>query len=69
VFTTGGQLLKGDLNGDGVVSFLDVATLYGYVCGVGELSMTGRLNADLNGDGAYSFADVSELYQYIIGVN
>lgn len=69
VFTTGGQLIKGDLNGDGVVSFLDVATLYGYVCGVGELSMTGRLNADLNGDGAYSFADVSELYQYIIGVN
>ena len=49
--------LKGDVNGDGVVSVIDVVTLVNYIIGQNP-SVFIKANADMDDDGKYSISDV-----------
>ena len=54
-------LLPGDADGDGAVSFTDVALLYLYLVGMAEIQPDCLINADYDGDGEITFIDISEL--------
>lgn len=54
--------VKGDVNGDGLLSGADVTALYGYL--LDGTAVAG--NADVNGDGTISGADVTALYGLLL---
>ena len=54
--------VKGDINGDGVVSGADVTALYNHL--LENKAVAG--NADVNGDGVVSGADVTTLYNLLM---
>ena len=54
--------VKGDVNGDGIVSGADVTTLYNVLLN----GVTPKGNADVNGDGVVSGADVTGLYSLLL---
>ncbi len=54
--------LKGDVNGDGVVSGADVTSLYGYL--LDGIAVAG--DGDVNGDGVLSGSDVTALYTILL---
>ena len=57
-----------DLNGDGVLNFLDVRILLQAVWGVIELTEEQQAMADINGDGELTMADVFLLAAIVIGI-
>gem|GEM_PF-6565790 len=57
----------GDVNNDGVLSFVDVASLYNAILSGDGLSDEQAAICDVNGDGAISFADVAALYNTVLG--
>lgn len=58
----GDGTLRGDVNGDGVVSGADVTALYGQLLD----GKTAAGNADVSGDGIISGADVTALYNILL---
>ena len=54
--------VKGDVNGDGIVSGADVTTLYNILLN----GVTPKGNADVNGDGVVRGADVTGLYSLLL---
>ncbi len=56
-------LVKGDVNGDGVVTAADVTALYDSMLG----NVPGGDQFDVNGDGVVTAADVTALYDYLLG--
>ena len=59
---TGSTVLRGDVNGDGVVSGADVTALYNVL--LDNAIVSG--DADVNGDGVVSGADVTALYNILL---
>ena len=59
---TGATVLRGDVNGDGVVSGADVTALYNYL--LDDVPCAG--DGDVNGDGVISGADVTALYNMLL---
>ncbi|MCL2641988.1 MAG: dockerin type I domain-containing protein [Candidatus Bathyarchaeota archaeon] len=57
--------LYGDVNGDGVVDFLDVTRLLRCLWEVTDLTPCYAVNADVNGDGVVDFLDVTRLLRYL----
>jgi|GEM_PF-2889296 len=57
----------GDADGNGVLSFSDVAALYNMILSGGGLTAEQEYVCDVNGDGAVSFADVAALYNVVLG--
>ena len=57
-------IVKGDLNGDGVVDVFDVSALYSAIFSDEELDAA---VADVNGDGVVDVFDVSALYALVMG--
>lgn len=64
-----GDVMKGDVNGDGKVNTMDVSRLYAHVRGTNPLSDEQLANADVNGDGKINTMDVSRLYAHVRGTN
>jgi|GEM_PF-2294701 len=60
-------LARGDVDGSGNLSFQDIAALYQYVSGAGEIEEDYIPLGDVNADGSTTFADVAALYALIIG--
>lgn len=58
--------IVGDINGDGVIGFGDVAMLYMAIVGGAPLSEDGLSRADVTGDGIIDFADLAALYLPIV---
>lgn len=58
---------KGDCNGDGTVSILDVMLIRQHVLGQKQLSGDAAAAADVNGDGAITSADADALQSQILG--
>ncbi len=58
--------IVGDVNGDGVIGFGDVAMLYMAIVGGAPLSEDGLSRADVTGDGIIDFADLAALYLQIV---
>lgn len=59
---------KGDLNGDGAVSILDLAVMKLYLVESIELDSFNTANADINGNGTVDIADMAYLKLYLAGL-
>ncbi len=59
---------RGDVNGDGKVSMMDLLVLRKYIAGITELTETQMKAADVNNDGKVSMMDVLWLRQYLSGL-
>lgn len=59
---------RGDVNGDGKVSMMDLLVLRKYLAGITELTETQMKAADVNNDGKVSMMDVLWLRQYLAGL-
>ena len=64
IFTTLGNSIAGDVNGDGEVNTVDITILYNYLLN-GETE--GMVNGDQDGDGAITSVDVTVVYNVILG--
>lgn len=60
------NVLPGDVDADGQLTFTDVSSLYMFLIGVTMLDPAGMANADFDGSGAVDFTDISMLYTYLI---
>jgi len=58
----------GDLNGDGNVNSLDLATLRADLLGITNLTGVNLSNADVNADGSVNSLDFGFMRQYILGM-
>ena len=64
IFTTLGNSIAGDVNGDGEVNTVDITILYNYLLN-GETE--GMVNGDQDGDGAITSVDVTVVYNILLG--
>ncbi|MBO4723152.1 MAG: SUMF1/EgtB/PvdO family nonheme iron enzyme, partial [Muribaculaceae bacterium] len=55
--------LKGDVNGDGVVTATDVTTLYNYLLNGDETYLS---TSDVDGDGYITSADITQVYNILL---
>ena len=60
-----GQVVPGDVNGDGNVTAADVTALYDFLL---NNDTTNLMNGDQNGDGDITAADVTAVYDILLGV-
>ena len=58
------QVITGDVNGDGLVSSVDVTALYNYLLN-GDTSAL--VNGDQDGDGIISSVDITIIYNILLG--
>ena len=63
----GSGLLRGDLNGDGLVDVTDVSILIDLVLGKTSPDLSPQAQPDLNGDGLVDVTDVSTLIDTVLG--
>ena len=59
---------KGDLNGDGKISTVDIVKVQRIIVGLDELNDTNLIVADINGDGKVSTIDVVKIQRHIVGL-
>ncbi|MBO4562250.1 MAG: hypothetical protein J5772_01415 [Clostridia bacterium] len=64
-----GDLLLGDVNCDGTVTFEDVTLLSAYIVGSGTISNQGYRNADMDRNGEVSSVDISWIYNFLLNRN
>lgn len=57
--------IPGDINGDGVVSSLDITILYDFLL---KDDSTNLVNLDVNGDGDITTSDITFVYSIILGI-
>ena len=63
--STGG---KGDLNGDGKISALDIVRVQRMIVGIDSVTDEALAAGDLNGDGKISALDIVKLQRHIVGI-
>ena len=61
------MIIKGDINGDGRITYLDLMILQ--MAMVGNITLTGDSfsAADINGDGELSLIDVARIHKHLSG--
>lgn len=59
------EVMRGDVNGDGEITMMDVRVLRQYLADMIELTETQKKAADVNGDGEITMMDVRWLRQYL----
>ena len=60
--------MRGDLDGDGEISLLDIRLLYQYLAGTIELTEAQMKAADVNGDSEVDVMDARWMYEYFAGL-
>lgn len=60
--------VKGDINGDGKISTVDVVLLRRVIVGLDEINADILLKGDINGDGKISTVDVVKVRRHIVGL-
>ena len=60
-------IVKGDINGDGKISLVDLANLKLSMIGKRTLSTASMMAGDINGDGKTSLNDLVKLKMYLVG--
>lgn len=61
---TASSVVKGDVNGDNLVSSVDITALYNYLLNNDTSSI---INGDQNGDGIISSVDITIIYNILLG--
>ncbi|MBQ8085125.1 MAG: cadherin-like beta sandwich domain-containing protein, partial [Lachnospiraceae bacterium] len=59
---------KGDINGDGKISVLDIVKIQRLIVGLDSLDSAMTSACDLNGDGKVSVIDIFKLQRHIVGI-
>ena len=59
----GGDIVTGDVNGDGEVNTVDITILYNYLLNGSTENM---VNGDQNGDGAITSSDITVIYNVLL---
>lgn len=59
---------KGDLNGDGQITVIDIIKVQRIIVGLDSLTDANRVLADLNGDGKVSAVDIVIIQRHIVGL-
>lgn len=62
------EVMRGDLDGDGEISLLDIRLLYQYLAGTIELTEAQMKAADVNGDSEVDVMDARWMYEYFAGL-
>lgn len=62
-----GDVMKGDVNGDGKIKMNDVMAIYNYLMGNVEFSNDQFMAADVTNDGKIKMNDVMKVYNYVMG--
>lgn len=62
-----GDVIKGDVNGDGKIKMNDVMAIYNYLMGNVEFSNDQFMAADVTNDGKIKMNDVMKVYNYVMG--
>ena len=60
------ERIKGDVNGDGVISIADATTLQKYLANIVDFDDEQLAAADTNGDGSVSIADATQIQKYLV---
>ncbi|MBQ9199251.1 MAG: cadherin-like beta sandwich domain-containing protein [Lachnospiraceae bacterium] len=60
--------LKGDINGDGKISVLDIVKIQRVIVGLDETDENTAFLCDLNGDGNVTVLDIVKLQRHIVGI-
>lgn len=63
-----GAVYKGDMNGDGRISTVDIVKLQRIIVGLDELTSDNLARGDINGDGKISTIDIVKLQRHIVGL-
>ena len=61
------MIIKGDLNGDGMITYADVVILQAYLLGKISLTNNQILAADISGEGDISILDLAKLHRHLLG--
>lgn len=61
---TAGDVIPGDVNGDGVVTSVDITALYNYLLNNDSSAI---VNGDQNNDGAITAVDITIIYNILLG--
>ena len=61
------QVIKGDANGDGSISLLDVLVVKRHILGIETLTGEKFQAADINGDGKVDLLDCLKIKRHILG--
>lgn len=64
----GGNFLRGDANGDGVVDISDTSMISQYLVGLVTIDDKYKLQADANNDGNIDISDASMISQFLVGL-
>ncbi len=59
---------KGDMNGDGKISAVDIVKIQRIIVGLDALTDANKALADINGDGKVSALDIVKLQRHIVGL-
>ena len=59
---------KGDLNGDGKITALDIVKLQRLIVGLDALNSDVLAIADINGDGKVTALDIVKIQRHIVGL-
>jgi hypothetical protein len=62
------MIIKGDLNGDGMITYADLVILRAYLLEKISLTDNQILAADISGEGNISIFDVSKLQRHLLGI-
>ena len=62
------MIIKGDVNGDGRITSLDLNLMQGYILGKFTLDNNALIAADVNNDGRVSITDLAALNKHLLGV-
>ncbi len=65
---TGQTAVRGDVNGDGTVTILDVTLIQRHLLGIETLSGSSLTAADVDGNGSIDVADVITIQRDILGI-
>lgn len=68
VTTVDGNRIKGDLNGDGKISTVDIVKVQRIIVGLDALTDDILAVADINGDGKVSTIDIVKIQRHIVGL-
>lgn len=61
------MIIKGDINGDGRITYLDLLTLQFALINVVNLTGDAFISADINDDGKLNIVDLARIQRHLLG--
>lgn len=68
VLPSEGELAKGDVNGDSIVSLKDATLIQKYLASISVLTDKQKTAGDVNGDGSLSLKDATTIQKFLAGI-